>query len=298
MATTEATNHAILITGASSGIGLETALYLAQQGFQVYATMRDLARSDKLKAEADRRHLPLEVLQLDVTDQSSIQAAVSTILNRSGRIFGLVNNAGIQLRGYFEDLSDAEIRRVFETNLFGAMASTRAVLPHMRVARSGRIVMISSVAGRLGAIALSAYCAAKFALGGFAEALALEVAPLGIQVAVVEPAIVRTEIWGSNRAVAAGAQDLASPYKHWFRQAERLADQMVVTSPTTTTEVARAVHEALTSPKPKLRYVVGRRAGLLLALRRCLPEAWFEQIYRGAFVRRVTGAAPPCDAEI
>jgi NAD(P)-dependent dehydrogenase (short-subunit alcohol dehydrogenase family) len=281
--------QAVLVTGASSGIGLETALHLARHGFRVFATMRDLSRRTRLDAEAARRGLALEVLGLDVTDRASVQAAVATVADRAGALYGLVNNAGVQLRGYFEDLSPEEMARVFETNLFGAMAATRAVVPHLRAAGRGRIVMMTSIGGRLGAPALSAYCASKFALEGFSEALALEMRLVGVDVSVVEPAIVKTEIWGTNRVVARAALRAESPYARWFSRSERLVDRLVAAAPTPPADVARAVHQALTARRPRLRYVVGGRARLLLGLRAYLPGESFERLYFGAVVRQVTG---------
>jgi len=288
--TGETTKDTVLITGTSSGLGLETAVYLAECGFQVYATMRNLSRRDKLDAEAARRNAQLEVLQLNVTDKTSINAAVRTIVDRSGGIYGLINNAGTQLRGYFEDLSDAEIHQIFEINVFGTMAVTRAVMPYMRTVRRGRIVIITSVGGKMGALGLSAYCATKFALEGFGESLAQELEPLGMRVILVEPAITKTEIWGANRGIAKGALDPNSPYYGWFLESERLADRLVESSPTKPVDVAKAVHQALTAKRPRLRYLVGRRASLVLALRRYLPGELFERFYFGEAVRRVTKA--------
>lgn len=285
------TNGSVLITGASSGIGLETAVYLAERGFEVYATMRDLSRRDRLDAEAARRNVSVHVLQLDVTDPASMEKAVGSVMAEAGRIDGLVNNAGTQLRGYFEDLSDTEIRQIFETNVFGTMAVTRAVLPCMRGARGGHIVVVSSVGGRIGWLALSAYCASKFALEGFGEALALEVAPLGIGVSLVEPGIIKTDIWSRNRGVAKGALDPGSPYHAWFCASERLADRLVEASGTRPADVARAVHRALSARRPRLRYLVGRRARLVVSLRRLLPEELFERLYVREAVRRVTRPA-------
>lgn len=289
-ATAETTKGSILVTGASSGIGLATAVYLAECGFQVFATMRDLNRRRRLDAEVARRGVQLEVLQLDVTDESNITTAVHTIVDRAGGIYGLVNNAGIVLRGYFEDLSDAEIRQVFETNVFGTMAVTRAVLPYMRVAHQGRIVIITSVGGRIGSAAVSAYCASKFALEGFAESLAQEVQPFGIRVVLVEPAIIKTEVWNANRGIAKGALNAGSPYYAWFCKSEQLADRLVESSPTQPIHAAQTVHRALTVRRPRLRYVVGWRAGLILTLRRYLPGELFERLYFGEAVRRVTSA--------
>ena len=282
--------RAVLVTGASSGLGLECSLHLAECGFRVFATMRDLGRRGALDAEAARRGAGVEVLPLDVTDDASIRAAVDEIVARAGGIYGLVNNAGIQLRGYFEDLSAEDLAEVFETNLFGVMAVTRAVVPHLRKAGQGRIVVMDSIAGRIGAPALSAYCATKFALEGFAEALALEMRLVGVGVSLIEPGIVKTGIWGANRRVAARALDPASPYYRWFARAEKLADRMVASAPNRAVDVARAVHKALSARRPRLRYVVGLRPRLLLALRSWLPGESFERLYAGAVIRKITGA--------
>ncbi len=278
----------VLITGAATGLGLETAVYLAQQGFEVYASMRDPAQRARLDEAAARENVPLHVLRLDLTDSDSIQAAVRTVVERSGGIYGLVNNAGIGLRGYFEDLSEAEIRQVIEVNVLGTMAVTRAVLPQMRAARRGRIVIITSVGGRIGALGLSAYCATKFAQEGFGESLAQEVIPFGIHVSLVEPAIIKTERWSVNRGLAKGASNPASPYYAWFQASERAADRLVETSPARPIHVAKCVHAVLTARRPKLRYLVGRRAGLVMILRRYLPGELFERLYFGMAVRHVT----------
>jgi len=287
--------NSVLITGASTGLGLEMAVHLAERGFEVYATMRDLTRRCALDEEATRRNVRLHVLKLDITDKEDIARTVDQVVERSGGIYGLVNNASIGLRGYFEDLSEEEIRQVFETNVLGTMAVTRAVLPHMRAARRGRIVIVTSIGGRIGSLAVSAYCATKFAQEGFGESLAQEVEPFGIYVTMVEPAIIKTERWGLNRAVAKGALNPESPYYDWFRESERLSDRLVETSPTKPVDVAKAVHKALTARRPRLRYVVGWRAGLVVALRRYLPGELFERLYFSEAVRLVTMNRPPRD---
>src|SRR5262249_32899066 len=154
--------------------GLEMAIYLSRQGFDVYASVRDASELQALERASAQRGARPYAVEMDITDPASIAASVETIIRRSGGIYGLVNNAGIGLRGYFEDLSEEEIQRVFEVNVFGTMAVTRAVLPHMRAAGRGRVIIISSVGGRMGSIAVSAYCATKFAQEGFGEALAQE----------------------------------------------------------------------------------------------------------------------------
>lgn len=284
------TKDAVLITGTSSGLGLETAVYLAERGFKIYATLPDLNERRPLDEAVARRHVALDVLRLDVTDQNTIAAAVRRVIEQSGKIYAVVNNAGIALRGYFEDLLEEEIRRVFEVNVFGTMAVTRAVLPYMRKARRGRIVIVTSVGGRIGAMAVSGYCATKFAQEGFGESLAQEVVPFGIYVSLVEPGIIPTERFGPNRGFARRALDPASPYYAWFLESQRLTDRLVASSSTRPIHVAQAVHHALTARRPKLRYVVGWRAGLILALRRYLPAGLFEKLYFGEAVRRVTRA--------
>jgi NAD(P)-dependent dehydrogenase (short-subunit alcohol dehydrogenase family) len=281
----------VLITGAATGLGLETAVYLAKRGFEAYASMRDPAQRAALDEAAAGQDARLHVLRLDVTDRRSIQEAVGAVVERSGGIYGLVNNAGLGLRGYFEDLAEDEIRRVVEVNLLGTMAVTREVLPHMRAARGGRIVIITSVGGRIGSMGLSAYCATKFAQEGFGESLAQEVVPFGIYVSLVAPAIIKTERWSVNRGVAAGALKPDSPYYAWFQAAERAADRLVATSPTKPIHVAKCVYQALTARRPRLRYVVGRRASLVVALRRVLPGELFERLYFGLAVRQVTRSA-------
>lgn len=281
-------DNSILVTGAATGLGREMTIHLAERGFQVYATLRNLKQAESLQSLVNSRSLPVKILPLDVTDAASIKEAVGTIVDECGGIYGLINNAGIGLRGYFEDLTDEEIRRVFDANVFGLMAVTREVLPHMRQAKRGRILFISSVGGRIGALGVSAYCATKFAVEGFGESLHQEVAPLGIQVSIIEPGIIKTERWTTNRGLASKALDTNSPYYAWFAQAEKEADQLVRASTATPTDVAVVVHRALTADRPRLRYMIGRKAKLAVALRRWLPGELFERIYFGFIMRRVT----------
>lgn len=280
---------AVLVTGAGTGLGLETALTLGQRGFKVYASVLDAAQQAHVLAESDRRGVALHAPLLDVTDNATIGPAIDAMA-AGGALFGVVHNAGISLRGYFEDCDDDEIRRVLEVNLFGAMAVTRAVLPQMRVAGRGRLVFVSSIAARVTSMGRTAYCASKFGLEGFAESLMQEVGPLGIQVSIVEPAIVNTERWTVHRGLARRAQNPASPYHAWFQRQEELANELVRTSPTTAADVAGTIHRALTERRPRLRYVVGRRARLVVNLRRLAPGELFERIYFGEAVKRVTGA--------
>ncbi|MEA3337599.1 MAG: SDR family oxidoreductase [Chloroflexota bacterium] len=282
--------NSVLVTGTSTGFGQEIALTLAERGFTVYATMRNLARRDALDASAQQRNIKLRVLQLDVTDSSSIERAVETVVEESGGIFGVVNNAGIMLRGYFEDLSDAEIRELFDTNFYGTLAVTRAVLPHMRKAGTGRIVIITSVAGKIGSPSGSAYSASRFAQEGFGESLRQEVEPLGITVSLIEPGITKTDSWTVDKGAGKNTSDPDSPYYAWFKNAEALFDRQMNDSSNTVQDVAAAVYKALSDPQPRWRYMVGRWARLVVNLRRIIPEELFAQVYFGEVMRRVTGA--------
>jgi len=281
----------ILVTGAATGLGKEMALYLAQRGFRVYATTRNPQQADELTALSRERQSDIRVLPLDVTNSESIEHAVQTIVTESGGIYGVVNNAGIGLRGYFEDLDDEEIRRLFDANVFGVMAVTKAVLPYMRTARRGRVVFISSIGGRIGSLGVSAYCATKFAVEGFGESLFQEVAPFGVKVVLIEPGIIKTERWTTNRGLARGAMNPLSPYHDWFCQAERESDQLVRASTATPADVAAVVYEALTADRPRIRYMIGRKAKLAVALRRWMPGELFDRIYFGIVMRRVTRPA-------
>jgi len=182
----------VLITGTSKGIGLATALTLARAGHTVYATMRSAARAAELSAEAAREALPIRFSVMDVDADSSVATAVAAIHAAAGNIDALVNNAGIERNGSIEETPLSAFREVMETNYFGAIRCIQAVLPHMRERRSGLIVNISSVAGRVATSPLGPYSATKHALEALSEALAQEVKAFNIRVAIVEPGIIDT----------------------------------------------------------------------------------------------------------
>jgi NAD(P)-dependent dehydrogenase (short-subunit alcohol dehydrogenase family) len=291
---------AIIVTGSGTGLGLETSLTLAAQGFRVFATIRNPAQREPLLKAAADRGVDLDVLQLDLTDRASIDAAVNAVVEETGGVFGLVNNGGIGLRGCLEDCSEQEVEQLFETNVLGTIAVTRAVLPHMRQAGCGRIVTVSSVGGRVCGFGVTMYCATKFAQEGLGEGLALELAPFGIQSVIVEPGIINTTRWSRHRGTAREAMDPASPYHDLFWESEAIADKIVKRSPTRPEHVARTIGEALTAGQPRMRYVVGRGASVVIMLRRYLPQTLFERLYFGGQVRRLeerAAARQPAAAE-
>jgi len=293
---------AVIVTGSGTGIGLETALHLAGSGFRVFATVRNPDQNEELLSAAADRGVEMQVMKLDITDRASIDEAIGAVLLRAGGIFGLVNNAGIGLRGCTEDCSEDEIRELFETNVLGTIAVTRAVIPHMRAAGRGRIVTVSSVGGRVCGFGVTMYCATKFAQEGLGEGLAQELAPFGIQSTIVEPGMIKTTRWSRHRGTAARASDPSSPYHGLFWASEEIADRIVERSRTRPEDVARTIEEALTAKRPRMRYVVGRGASIVIALRRHMPQGLFERLYFGGHIRRVMrssdGAEPVAPVEV
>jgi NAD(P)-dependent dehydrogenase (short-subunit alcohol dehydrogenase family) len=277
----------ILVTGASRGIGLETALALAGANFEVWAGIRNPGDRDRLHAEAASRNLALNTVLIDVTSDQSVEDALRTIQEIAGGIYGLVNNAGITARAAFEEFPEPELRRIFEVNVFGTMRVTRRVIGPMRRAGSGRIVIVSSIGGRIASPSVAPYSASKFALEGFGEALFLEMRPFGIDITIVEPGIVRTGIWDEESRVLPAARHEASPYYKNFWAGEQVVEAALKSSRLTPVDVAREIVRAMTATRPRLRYVVGGRASFVLALRRHLPENWFERIYFGEHLRRI-----------
>src|SRR5947209_3190024 len=206
-----------VVTGSSSGIGYETSLTLARNGFLTYATMRNLNKSENIKLIATKENLPIRIIQLDVTDDVSVKNAVQAILSETGRIDLLVNNAGYGLNGAFEDLAMDEIKAQYETNVFGLIRTTQAVLPIMRRQKSGIIVNISSGAGRFGFPGGSAYISTKFAVEGLSESMSYELEPFGIKVVLVEPGFIKTN-FSQASVIAKNSEDPSSPYSQMMQK--------------------------------------------------------------------------------
>ena len=245
-----------VVTGSSRGIGHEIALTLARNGFFTYATMRNLQKGENIKSLAEKEHLPLKIEQLDVTDESSIKNAINSITSEASRIDVLVNNAGYGLGGAFENFAIDEIRAQYETNLFGLIRTTQAVLPTMRRQKSGTIVNISSGAGRLGYPGGSAYVSSKFAVEGLSESMSYELEPFGIKVVLVEPGFIKTN-FGQAMVIAKKSQDPNSQYGQMMQQMVASSGRMVQNA-SPADLVAKAVLDAIISKNPNLRYLVGK----------------------------------------
>ena len=181
-----------VVTGSSTGIGFETSLLLARNGFYTYATMRDLQKSNKIEQIAHNENLPLKVLSLDVNNDMSVRNAIQKILEENEKIDILVNNAGYGLFGALEDMSLDEIKRQFDTNLFGAIRTIKEVLPSMRKQKNGIIINVTSIAGVVGIPAECIYVSSKFALEGLSESISYELQPFGIKIILVEPGVINT----------------------------------------------------------------------------------------------------------
>lgn len=264
-----------VVTGASSGFGLLTTVELARRGYRVFATMRDLGRAGPLEKALARADARAELVRLDVLDPAAVEAAIGQVEAAAGRIDVLVNNAGIMVTGFVEDVTEAELRAQFETNFFGAVRVTRAVLPGMRRRCFGRIINVSSLGGRVASPMFSAYHASKFALEGHSEALRHELRPYNVFVTLVEPGLFPTGLFANNWAVAGRSGDPSSPN---FSVSQRLVAAFRLgigfawmSDPA---KVARTIAHAAETREPKLRYLVGLDARLTHAVARLAPRWW------------------------
>jgi len=266
-----------LVTGSSSGFGLLTSIELAQAGFRVIATMRDLGRRERLDQAAAPAGVAaqLDIRALDVTHFDALSPFVQSVVRDYGRVDVLVNNAGFPVAGFAEDITLPELRRQFETNFFGAVAMTKAVLPTMRRQRSGHIIMVSSIAGLHGSVTVSSYSASKHALEGWSESLRLELNSLGIKVVLVEPGAFQTDIWTRGAVMGEQATKETSPN---IQRSLRMRDRVQALPKADPIAVARLITKIAQDPNPKLRYLVGRDAKVQLALKRILPWKWHEKL--------------------
>ncbi len=262
----------ILITGASSGIGKETALYFAEKGWNVAATMRNPAKSSGLET-----HPNIKIFNLDVLDIDSINEALNLTIETYGGIDVIFNNAGYALVGAFEEMSQEQIKRQFDTNVFGVMNVTRAILPHFRERNRGVIINTSSVAGRVTFPLYSIYHSTKWALEGFMESLQYELRPFNIKIKNIEPGIIKTDFYDRSMEVATNPKITA--YRSYVNTANGNMLKFGKSAPSPLV-VAKKVYKAANSNSFKLRYPVGGGAPALLFFHKILPLRWFWAIVR------------------
>jgi NAD(P)-dependent dehydrogenase (short-subunit alcohol dehydrogenase family) len=260
----------VLITGTSRGIGLETALAFARAGYNVHATMRNPSASPKLFELASRENLPISVFALDVDSDHSVSSAFATIHKSYGPIDVLVNNAGVERVGSIEEMPLGDFRAAMETNYFGAIRCIQAVVPQMRARRSGYIINVTSVAGRLSNPPLTAYCASKWALEALSEGLAIEMKPFNVRVAVVEPGIIDTAM---ARRIETPTNH--SHYPHTARFASVFGASLQ--NPVHPSLVARKILDLAANRSATLRHPVGPDAIPILEWRRSMSdEQWID----------------------
>ncbi len=274
-------NKVAVVTGSSSGIGYQTALLLARNGFSTFATMRSIEKSKNIMEIANKEKLQLQVIQLDVNDDSIVKNAIDKIVEEGKRIDVLVNNAGYGIFGALEDLSIEEIKAQFETNFFGAIRVTQAVLPTMRNQKGGgTIVNISSVGGLLGVPILSAYNSTKFALEGLSESMSYELEPFGIKVILIEPGFIKTNIMNSS-VLAKKALDQKSPYYSLTQRIESYFESMVNNPDSSPPEaVAKVILEAINSDSTQLRFTVGNDASAIIQAKRKMSDSDFTNLIK------------------
>jgi len=267
----------ILITGASKGIGLGTALYFARKAHAVFAGVRDPNGSVELKQAIAREQLPITLVTLDIDDDESVVRGVKEVQAKSGQIDVLVNNAGISAGGAIEDVPIAAVQRVFNTNYLGSIRMIQAVVPDMRARRSGTIINISSMYGRLVWATHAHYSATKHALEAASEALAQELRAYDIRVAIVEPGLILTPMAEAGRARrAANPLDPANPYVDLRRRFGKLHDTMLDDAPLPEL-VAEAIEYAISTDTPRLRYLVGDDAEAMIGGReQTSDEEWVD----------------------
>ncbi len=265
----------VLITGCSSGFGLLTAARLASQGHTVVATMRNLDKQGPLLEECQRRNVTVHVLPCDVTDRLSVHNCFKEVGARYGYLDVLVNNAGHGIAGFFEDLTDEEIRAQMETNFFGVLNVTRAAIPFMRPRKRGTIINISSVSGFSASPCFSAYCSSKWALEGFSESLRYELKPFGIDVFLIEPGTYKTKIFYENGRYAKHFHDEDSPYYEMSAYMEKKVKAFVDDCYKDPEDIAVLVEKLIRSRQPSFRNRPDIETQTLFFLRKCLPFRFY-----------------------
>ena len=262
-----------LVTGCSSGIGLETAVALAREGHFTFATMRNLKKVEALEKIVKDENLPISILELDVDNKESMDNAIEKIIEQKGRIDTLVNNAGWGMWGTVEDVSIDEFKEQFETNFFSIVRMIQKIAPVMRKQKSGSIVNVSSVAGRIGFPVSPAYISSKFALEGLSECLRFELSPFGINVITIEPGVIKTNFFDSMKM--AKRSDSNSVYNDITSKVIS-GVKMMAEMGTDPKEVANAILKSINDKNPLPRYIVGNDAMMFLEAKKMKTDIEFE----------------------
>jgi len=262
-----------LVTGSSTGIGFETSLALARDGFYTFATMRDIVKGEKIKEIAGKENLSIEIIELDVDKEDSVKNAVQNIMKKKQRIDVLVNNAGWGLWGSVEDVSVDEFKTQFETNFFSVIRMIQEVAPIMREQNSGNIVNISSIAGRIGFPISPAYISSKFALEGLSESLRFELMPFGINVIIIEPGMIKTNFFDPMKL--GKKAEKTAVYKS-ITEKVLSGVKMMAQMATDPKEVSNTIIDAIKEEKPLPRYIVGNDASMFLEAKKMKTDLEFE----------------------
>lgn len=275
----------VLITGATDGLGKAAALLLAERGYRVFAAGRSAAKRAQLDALAREKQLPLETLEMDVCDDASVKAGVSTVQGKAGAIDVLINNAGFVYAGAVEDLRLEDWRKQFETNVFGVIRVTQAVLPKMRERRKGRILMMSSVSGFVTPPTQGAYSASKHAIEAVANALRYELYPYGIETILIEPGYIVTNIQQTALELAQAYQEefKSGPYAKIYETYWSSATSTRAQSKTTPEDCALIMLEAIEARRPKARYGVTPLATVAKWAKRLLSDRTADRVMRRRF---------------
>jgi len=261
-----------IVTGSSSGMGYETSLALARDGFYTFATVRNPKKAEKILQVAKKEKLNIEIVELDVDNEKSISAAIEKILSKKKRIDVLVNNAGWGLFGSVEDVPLKDFRAQFETNFFGIISIIQKVAPIMRKQGTGVIVNVSSVAGRIGFPGSPAYISSKFALEGLSESLRYELGQFGVKVVIIEPGVVKTNFFSSMKTAEPKPD---SPYKE-ITERVIMGVKMMAELGTHPSEVAKVILNAVKEENPRPRYIVGNDAQMFLEAKKSKTDTEFE----------------------
>ena len=262
-----------LVTGCSSGIGLETAIALGTEGHITYATMRDVKKSGSLDKIVNDEGLPIKVLELDVDSEKSVDDAIAKIMEEKGRVDTLINNAGWGMWGAVEDVSIEEFKQQFETNFFSIIRLIQKVAPIMRKQKSGNIVNVSSVAGKIGFPVSPAYISSKFALEGLSECIRFELGPFGINVIIIEPGVIKTNFFDSMKMAKKSNSD--SVYNEITSKVVS-GVKMMAEMGTEPKEVADTIIKSINEEKPLPRYIVGNDAMMFLEAKKMKTDIEFE----------------------